>query len=99
LMSAAAEGQIRDWLSRVFLLNELPSGELLVEEIALNPSNAPETYDSQAAWHPFLEDENGNIYFWTVRSGGSVTNETWKTQIESISRASKTVWKRNIILN
>lgn len=63
IMAASAEGEIRDWLTRLFGIWELPDGTNIVEELFCYPSITPDTYISRVQFEPKFYDSNNTLYF------------------------------------
>ena len=55
IMAQAQEGQIRDWMSRVYGIRELVNGNVEIQELLAARSNTPDVYTPMAQFEPQLQ--------------------------------------------
>lgn len=91
IMAASAEGQIRDWLARMYGIWELDDGTNVVQELVCIPSNTPNEYTRFVQLEPKVQRDDGIVYLKTrnIEPSGYWKMEVVKTPIDNKALVTK----------
>ncbi len=62
IMGQSAEGEHRDWRTRLFAIREIQGGEVEIQELISAPSDDPSIFQAMVQFEPRMQDSDGNIY-------------------------------------